>query len=176
MKVKLVMVTTINGKMTRGKDNDIYKWTSKEDQEQFFSLIEKSNLIVMGRKTYEAAKPYMKLVPGKLRIVMTKKPKKYQSQQMNGQLEFSSESPKALVTRLEKMGYEEMLLVGGSKIAADFFRYKLIQHVTLTLEPYLFGHGEKFIDNNDLQVNLKLIKFQKINSRGTLLLDFQVEE
>ena len=52
MKVVMVAVVSANGKLTRGNDPDIYKWTSKEDQNFFFSLISKSKLIVMGSGTY----------------------------------------------------------------------------------------------------------------------------
>ena len=60
MKVIMVAVSSINGKITKGKDPNIYSWTSKEDSNFFFSLIKKHNLIVMGSKTYEAARRIIK--------------------------------------------------------------------------------------------------------------------
>ena len=43
MKVVLVAVTSTNGKLTQGEDNNIYSWTSKEDQEIFFKLLRNSS-------------------------------------------------------------------------------------------------------------------------------------
>jgi hypothetical protein len=47
----------------------------------------------MGRETYNASKPVIKLEKGKLRIVLTHYPKKYFTQLVKGQLEFSNEPP-----------------------------------------------------------------------------------
>ena len=46
MKVVMVAVISANGKLTRGNDPDIYKWTSKEDAAFFTSLVRKNNLII----------------------------------------------------------------------------------------------------------------------------------
>jgi len=41
----MIMVATLNGKITKGNDPDIYKWTSKEDKKYFSSLLKKNNLM-----------------------------------------------------------------------------------------------------------------------------------
>ncbi len=166
------MVTSINGRTTGGTSNNIYQWSSSEDQNHFFSLIAKNNLIVMGRKTYHSAKPYIKLVPGKLRIVLTRQPMHYQTSRVTNQLEFSNESPRLLVQRLAKAGYKHMLLVGGSDIAAQFLKEKLVHHIFLTLEPYLFGQGKLFLDHSKLNIKLQLKKITRLNLTGTLLLKY----
>ncbi|MBI2029692.1 dihydrofolate reductase [Candidatus Gottesmanbacteria bacterium] len=172
MKVTLVLVTSVNGKLTEGDNTNIYKWTSKEDQQYFFSLIEKSRAIIMGRKTYEAAKHKIKLVPGKLRIILTKNPIKYTN--ITGQLEFSSEQPKKIIDRLRKENYREVLIVGGNSVAASFLNAKLIDTISLTLEPYLFGRGIHFLDKEISAVKLILFRVKKLNNRGTLLLQYKI--
>src|SRR3990172_6927231 len=100
MKVVMVAVVSANGKLTRGNDPDIYKWTSKEDQNFFLSLISKSKLIVMGSGTYEAVRKQLKTQIKKLRIVLTSSPEKYKNEQIKGQLEFISETPRQLYDRM----------------------------------------------------------------------------
>ena len=90
----------------------------------------------MGRKTYEAA--HIQLKPGILRIVLTHNPQKG----VPGILEFTDETPRELVNRL-KNKYKQMLLLGGSDIATQFFEEKLIDEVWLTIEPKIFGSGMK---------------------------------
>jgi dihydrofolate reductase len=174
MNITLAMVSSINGKITNGSDSNIYTWTSKEDAAHFFSLIKKYTLIVMGSRTYESAKDKISLHPDVLRVVMTHDPKKYIKERIPTQLEFTSETPKALVQRLTSMGYKELLLVGGGKINASFFQEKLINTLLLTIEPKIFASGNDFVSGMDQLINLNLTQVKKLNSKGTLLLTYEV--
>lgn len=174
MKIAMVMLATADGKTTRGDETDIYLWTSKEDQRYFFSLIKKSNLIVMGRSTYEAAKPVMKLETKKLRIVLTRYPEHYLSQTVPGRLEFSSETPKHLVNRLSILGYKKILLVGGSKINGLFLKASLVDEFFLTIEPRIFGSGKNIVDQPELNKQLQLISIKKLNRIGTIILRYKI--
>src|SRR3989338_7525820 len=110
MKITCVMVSSVNGKITKGDSPRVRDWSSKEDVKQFFGLVEKSRLIVMGTKTYEVVKKNMKHNEKRLRIVMTRNSSKYQVLSIKNKLEFTSEGPLELVKRLEKLGFKEMLL------------------------------------------------------------------
>ncbi|MEK7534772.1 MAG: dihydrofolate reductase family protein [Patescibacteria group bacterium] len=176
MKVVMVAVSSVNGKLTKGDNPDIYSWTSKEDSKIFFSLIEKHNLIVMGSKTYEAARTIIKLRPNKLRMVLTRNRRKYKSDMVKGSLEFTSESPKDLIKRLEKQGYKEMLLVGGTEINSAFLKNSLVDELHLTIEPILFGRGKDLLLEEELEVSLKLLSIKKLNANGTLHLRYRVNK
>lgn len=176
MKVVMVAVSSLNGKIARDKDPNIYSWTSKEDSKLFFSLIEKNNLIVMGSKTYDAAQKIIKHKKNKLRIVLTRTPKKYLGEEVKGILEFTDEAPLKLVKRLENRGYEKMLLVGGSQINTLFLKSKLVNEVYLTLEPKIFGSGTNLVNEEEFCISLDLISINKLNRRGTLLLRFKIKE
>lgn len=171
-----MMVSTLNGKITRNNDSDIYKWTSKADQDHFFKLLKKYNLIVMGSKTYDSARNIMQLSKRQLRIVLTRNLKKYQSDELPGQLEFTSESPKELVKRLCQKNYKKLLLVGGSYTNTLFLINGLVDEIFLTIEPEIFGRGKLFILEKSLEVSLKLLSFIKLNQQGTLLLHYQIKK
>jgi len=170
----LAIVASINGKSTKGEIANVRLWSSKEDQKYFSSLIKKSNLIVMGRETYEAARPIIKLTPGKLRVVLTINPERFGRFKVLGQLEFTNESPSGLVKRMEALGYKKMLLVGGSSINSLFFQQNMIDEVWVTLEPYIFGRGKNLIEETNLDVSLQLKSVKKLNKKGTLLLKYSV--
>lgn len=176
MKVIMLAVLSLNGKITKGSDSNIYPWTSKEDAKLFFSLIQGCNLIVMGSKTYEAAKNIIKLKKNKLRIVLTRNPVKYKAFSVPGKLEFSHESPGKLVGRLEKLSYRKMLLVGGSEVYTLFLKAALVDEVHITIEPYIFGRGKNLILEEGLEVGLKLLSIKKLNSNGTLYLKYKVKK
>ena len=175
MKLKLIAVTSANGKLTRGNDPDIYKWTSKEDSNFFFGEVKKAKLIVMGSATFEAAEKLIKLGSGKLTIVLTSNPQKYSNRQKEQELEFSSESPKELVSRLENE-YDEMLLAGGAHVYSSFMKAGLVDEVYLTIEPIVFGSGKNLFAEEEFESNLKLVSSERLNERGTLLLKYKVEK
>ena len=174
MKVTMVMLASVDGRTTRGNDDNIYTWTSHEDQKYFFSLIKKHNLIIMGRSTYEASKLVIKLEKGKLRIVLTRNPNKYSNQLVKGQLEFSDEGPEKLLKRLSLLGYKKLLLVGGGITNGLFLKLNLVDELYLTIEPRIFGEGKNIVEGRLLNTKLQLVNIKKLNKTGTLLLKYVV--
>lgn len=167
MKVTLMFVSSLDGKITKRNDPNVTKWSSKEDQALFLRTKNENNLLVMGRKTYEATR--IQLNPAILRIVLTHKPQKG----VPGMLEFTDETPRYLVNRL-KDKYKQMLLVGGREIATQFFKDRLIDEVWLTIEPQIFGKGTPMVADESLNISLKLISLERLNPRGTLHLRYKV--
>jgi dihydrofolate reductase len=175
-KVICVMVTSLDGKSTKGTSQSPAKWASQEDQHHFKDIIASHNLIVMGRKTYEAAKPAIKHEEGKRRIIITSHPFEYTMEEIRGQLEFTSESPKELVARLEAEGVFTILLAGGSNINGLFFKAGLVDELWLTLEPKIFGSGKGLAGEEYLDVSLMLDSIERLNENGTLLLKYKVQK
>lgn len=176
MHVTMVMVASADGKTTQGDDPNIYRWTSAEDSQLFFSLIDQYRLIVMGSQTYQSVKPMIKLRPDKLRVVMTQRPEEFAGKTVPGSLEFSSEPPPELVTRLESVGYTELLLVGGSRINGAFLAANLVDELQLTIEPMLFGSGKNLVEGVDIEQKLTLVRQAQLNQRGTLQLIYQIDQ
>lgn len=174
MKVIMVVVSSVNGKITKGQDSNIYSWTSKEDSELFFSLIEKNNLIVMGSRTYRASRKFFKHRKNRLRVVMTRNPRKYLSEAIRGMLEFTDEIPVELIKRLESKGHRKMLLVGGAEINALFLRQSLVNEIYLTIEPKLFGSGTSLMKEDNFNKQLKLASIKRLNDQGTLQLKYKI--
>lgn len=176
MKVILVMVQTVNGKTTRGSDSDIYKWTSKEDADFFFSLLKKHKLIVMGSGTYEAARDKIKPVEGQLRVILTRNPEKYKEDEVRGQLEFRDQKPRELVEDYSIKGFANMLLVSGETLNALFLQEKCIDELYVTLEPRIFGEGRSLFKSGNFESSLTLLSSRRLNEKGTLLLRYHVEK
>ncbi|MDE2025123.1 MAG: dihydrofolate reductase [Patescibacteria group bacterium] len=174
MKITVIMVSTVNGKITYDENPNIYLWTSEEDQKHFTETLLHARLIIMGRKTYEIAKKQMKHIPDRLRVVLTHNPQIYKSEDIPGQLEFTNETPEQLVRRLESLGYSAGMVVGGREINSMFFMSNLVNELWLTIEPTVFGRGKEILSEIDLQVRLQLISTEKLNDQGTLLLKYKV--
>ena len=175
MKVILAMVESVDGKTTHGDDPKVFHWTSREDQQHFKRLVEQAKLIVMGSKTYEAAKGMLQHQNGKLRVVLTRSPEKYADQVIPGQLEFTNEPPQELMARLEQLGYTELLLASGAQVNGLFFNAGLVDEILLTIEPKLLGKGNPIALQENL-IDLTLLKLEKLNDRGTLLLHYKINK
>jgi dihydrofolate reductase len=132
----------------------------------------------MGSETFLQVKDIEKagLIAEKdrLRVIMTSTPKKFQKYAVPGQIEFTDESPKQIVSNLEKRGYKQMLFVGGGTLLSSFLKENLIDELWMTLEPKIFGTGHVLASGKKLNINLKLIATQKLNEQGTLLLKYSV--
>lgn len=174
MKVILLAAASLNGKITSGTDPNIYSWTSLEDQKIFFEKIKKAKLIIMGAKTYEHAKHLMKHKKGRIRVVLTRTPKKYRAEKVAGMLEFTDNTPCVILKRFENKEIKEALLVGGSEINSLFFEQNLIDEIHLTIEPLVFGSGKNLFEKTDYHAKLQLVSSQKLNNQGTLRLIYKV--
>ena len=174
MKVILLAVSSVDGRLTRWDESNIYAWTSKEDTNHFFDTIKENKLIVMGSKTFDVVKPRPE--KERLRIVLTRTPEKYSSFALAGSLEFMHETPDILVARMEKLGYTQMILVGGSTLATSFFRKDLIDELWLTLEPRVFGNGLPLVEKTTFDISLRLMHVKQLNIQGTLLLKYSVRK
>jgi len=172
VKIILVFVSTLDGKVTKWGNPIVRSWSSKSDQKYFSKVWDESKLIVMGSKSFDADP--LKPSPKHLLVVMTHRPSDYKYYEAGGQLEFTSESPSQLCSRLEKEGHSRILLVGGPRIAASFFKEKLVDELWLTLEPKIFGIGGNFVTEEKLDVELRLISYEIVNDEGTLITKYAI--
>ncbi|MBI4085953.1 MAG: dihydrofolate reductase [Candidatus Liptonbacteria bacterium] len=174
MRTILAAVVSVDGKITRGSRSGTSEWASVADKKYFARLIQESDAIVMGSQTYATAKKYMKLSPERLRIILTRNPQKYRKYEIPGQLEFSNDSPRAIIRRLSRQKYKRVLVAGGGEINALFLKANLIQHICLTVEPKIFGTGKNIVHPVKMIKNLKLISVRRLNRQGTLLSRYDV--
>ncbi len=174
MKIILVFVSTLDGKITKWGDPIVKSWASQKDQDYFNQLWNNSRLIVMGSKTYDADR--LKPSPYHLFLVMTRVPSNYKKYEVLGQLKFTDESPAQLAARFRKEGQEQMMVVGGAHIATSFLKEQLVDELWLTIEPRIFGTGGNFVIDEKLDIDLRLISCEKINEQGTLITKYSVQK
>jgi len=174
MKLILVMVTSLDGKSTRGENAADHSWISSEDQQYFMTVIENAKIIIMGRNTYESAKSQMQHRVGRKRIVLTRTPEKFTTEKIDGLLEFTDENPIELIKRLEREGCMEAYLLGGAGTNTLFFKNNLVTEIWHTIEPKILGQGIGIIGDESIDINLRISSYEKINDQGTLLLKYTV--
>ena len=127
----------------------------------------------LSRIVTEAARKSMTHKNGKLRIVLTRNPEKYESEKIPEQLEFTNEKPQDLIKRLEEE-HQEGYLVGGAHTNTEFFRENLITELWQTIEPKILGLGNGMVGEEITDISLELLSSEKLNNKGTLLLKYKV--
>lgn len=152
MKPKFIAIAavTMDGKIARTSRSGS-SWTSKEDKDFLHRELDRCNLIVVGRKTYEHAKKPLKK---RNCLVMTRRVKGWKKR------------IKSLTGRV--------CILGGSQIYSWFLRHELIDEIFLTVEPIIFGAGVPLFD-----IALKvpqhyiLVSIKRLNKNGTIVLHYK---
>jgi len=176
MKVTCVMVSSLDGRITKGDTPGTSEWASAEDQEIFSNLKREHDCIVMGAMTYRAARNFIQPTTAKPRVILTRNPEHFAEDADKPGLTFTSASPEEIIEDLEKAGQDKVLLGGGSATNALFLDAGLVDEIIVTVEPKLFGDGLPFMAPLHNSVDLQLIDFRQLNNIGSLLLHYSVNK
>lgn len=113
----------------------------------------------MGRKTYECAEdlfPY----ENALNIVMSSQEIKSNDESKSV---FLNKSPAEIVKYAQDRGFNEMLLIGGSKTNQQFINENLVNEVFITVHPLLIGDGKNLFEPiPDFDKKLELISAEQL--------------
>ncbi len=172
MKVILVMLTTLNGKIAQDH-SDRLEWGGKADKEHFAKLTKQIGTVIMGSSNFEALRH--KVLPGRKNIVMTSKPEKY-AHIKHPDLTITTEQPGELIKRLAQSGLKEVALIGGGTLNSSFLKAGLIDEIYLSLAPVIFTQGiDLFADiDEQLVADYKLVEIKPLDER-TVCLHYQVD-
>ncbi len=161
-----MMATTVDGIIAKTKTQNA-DWTSKADKKVFIEETKKAGVIIMGETTFEAMGK--KALPGRLNLILTLEPEKYQDRTEPGLLEFMKASPDEVIKNLEQRGYQSAILGGGARTNSFFLKAGLVDEILITVEPKIFGIGMNFTEGEDLDINLELIETKKIGDNAVQL-------
>lgn len=115
MNVTIIAVMSANGLITSDILGGPKRWASAEDLAQFNAKVEKSDAVVMGRKTFDTIWDVLYIKPKLLRIIMTKSLGEYTRMHAAGILEFTDTKPVDILSDLQERGFKSVLIAGGSR-------------------------------------------------------------
>nr|AIA15233.1 RibD C-terminal domain protein [uncultured bacterium] len=169
MKITLVMVMTIDGKIAHN-EHQFVNWSSKEDKRSFYAATKQAGAIIMGHHTFDT---FPEPLPGRLHIVITSTTEGKTN--TPGQVEYTSQSPEEIAAGLDARGYKEAVLAGGAQVNALFLKANLVDEIQLTVEPLIFGSGIDLVRGADLDVRASLISMEKLNESGSIQLRYSID-
>ncbi|MBU3668680.1 MAG: dihydrofolate reductase [Candidatus Taylorbacteria bacterium] len=176
MKVSLIAALTLDGFIAR-HSSEFASWTSKEDKRRFVSKTKTAGVIILGSKTFDT---FPKPLPDRLHIIHTRDVSEY-TKKILGKFSWdtlpeniliTSKEPEDVLEDLEKRGFSEVFICGGSQIYSLYLNANLINYLYLTIEPVLFGSGISLF-NSECDFKLRLISEER-TELGTLLLEHEI--
>ncbi len=177
MKTVVIAVIALDGCITRHDAPGAQGWASPEDQAHFRAACAPCDVRIFGSGTYIPDRDSMRRAarPGVRRIILTSDPGRFHDDTVPGQLEFSAETPTALVTRLASEGHVRCAVLGGGKVYGSFLQSGVVDEIELSVEPVLFGSGTRFGGSEPFEQRFRFVSIDKLNE-STLLLRYSRPE
>lgn len=168
--VSLVMVSSIDGVIAEGP-NEFINWSSKEDKLHFAKVTKEIGCVIMGSNTFDTLGRPLK---DRTNIIITSRTREYEDKYKDVKdLYFlNMKNAKDILEFARNLGFERVVLGGGSNINTQFAKERLIDYVYLTIEPHISGKGIN-IFSDKLDLNLEFVKHEMLN-HSTILLEYKV--
>lgn len=172
MYVKMIMAMSINGKITRGDDSNPAHWTSPEDQKRFLRSLRTCDVIVIGRATYEAGPAFWGNLPVKV-AVMSHDTSAAVAKKLPPNIRFMNGTPVNILKHFADHKLSRVLLAGGGVVNADFLKAGIVDEISLTVEPKIFGNGRPLVAESNFTADFALTSVNWMNARGSILLTYR---
>jgi len=170
-KLQIVAAISLNGKIA-DQSGSFAKYSSKEDQEYLQKKIKESDVLVMGRKTFEQHVKKTK----KPIIIFTKKANGLKTEKKGKHdIYWFNDSFLEFMNLIELLQYRTVTILGGSEIYHWFIENKIVTDIFLSVEPYIITKGINLLTGDLIKDSEKwrLVSSKKLNQKGTLLLHYQ---
>lgn len=142
------------------------------DGEEFEAYVRGVGCIIIGRLTFEQYHGDIFPIDGASNFVYTSNVKDF-AELVDDNLHFVKGSPAEALDQLKKLGFEKVILAGGSKTNASFAQVGLIDEMILDVHPILLGEGKRLLGDYVLPLNLELMSTQH-NPKGFLQNHYKV--
>jgi dihydrofolate reductase len=165
VKVIVYMHITPNGMIATASDHG---FSSKRAKADFIKMINKIQVNIVGRRTFDVAVKKGNFPLKGLNILVTKH--KVKNKWPN--VIVTSASPRKILKIVEQNGYSEAMVAGG-KLATSFIKMGLVNDIYLNVEPVVFGRGIRLFSDEEFYKKLKLVDAKRF-SKNEVRLHYKV--
>jgi dihydrofolate reductase len=158
---------SLDGFIAHTKDEHI-DWTSKEDKAHFVRLTKQMGAVIMGNNTYKMYDNPEQPMAERFVVVMSRDD--YEDKQ---NVIFRKDDPQSVLNELAKRGYEEVALIGGGHVNASFLEAGLVDELSITITPHIFGEGVPLFAGN-VEAELELLDSKPLGP-GEILNHYRVK-
>lgn len=165
MKVIVLMALTVDGFIGRST-NDFPSWSGSADKRLFKNVSTRAGVVIMGSRTFDTIGKPLK---DRQNIILTRNRNR---RSIWDNLVYTSQEPADLLGQLEKEGFREVVVAGGSLVNTLFAQQNLIDEIYVTYSPIVFGSGVTLF-SEPVSIELELIDFSPIGE-GRILIRYSV--
>lgn len=169
----IIAAQSLDGFIAQSEEQVSTEWTSAEDKKFFSQKSKEAGVMVMGKTTFNTIK---RPLPGRVSIVYSRSGKletEFEVRKLEDSPDSLEEkvvyttslSPQELIAVLEKKGFEQVAICGGSSIYSLFLEAGVVDTLFLTIEPVVFGEGVKLFSHLDQFQKLKLIAIRQLSEQ-----------
>jgi dihydrofolate reductase len=167
MKVSIICAISLDGYINP-KVEMKPQWSSREDRRWFMKETRRTGVMIMGQNTFTYAYDN-KPMPKRWSIVVTRDT----NQESTEDVWFTDDKPAAILKEVEKRGYNEVLVMGGSQINSLFMNAGLVTDLYITVTSHLFGSGVPLFAGLNEQIKLELVSSEPLGE-GEMLNHYKV--
>jgi dihydrofolate reductase len=165
--ISAIAAITIDGKIARHAGH-FTDWTSPEDKTFLRSLLDKSDVVVIGNNTYKTAEGPL----SKRNCIVFSRAVFDMERRRDNLAYYNADGPSPIETILEP--YRTVALLGGTQVYSYFLERNLVDDLYLTIEPVVFGNGLAIFEcKNEAMASFRLASVKELNQKGTVLLHYQ---
>lgn len=143
---------TLDGNIAKADGNS--DWPTETDGNQFHDLIRKCGCVVVGKKTFDQYKGEVFPVTSAITFVWTHNP---DSTEKTEGVEYVTGTPSDVLSYIESKGYKECVLAGGSTTNDAFLASNLVDEISVTIYPLLFGSGMRLLSGDNIDIELEFV-------------------
>lgn len=159
MKVILTMAMSVNGMIA--DENGTEDFLPHDNWIAFVKLAKKIGNFVYGRKTYEAVlgwpPNFLEDLSSVVKVVIS------QDKSLKVQKGFvRADNPKEAIGYLEKNGFDEVLVAGGSTVYTSFLKEGLADEIIVDVNPIILSRGIPVFGKDIPEVGLGLLSTKDI--------------
>ena len=179
LQVFIVVAITLDGFIAQDQHQASTNWTSQEDNQLFHRLTKEAGVVVMGETTYGTIPAKYLPMSDRLNIVYSHLSREELVEKFgidsrkvtDNTLQVTSLPQKELVEKLGKEDHSKIAVCGGSSIYTQFLQSGVVSKLYITVEPIIFGDGVKLF-NRAVEQKLELVKSERLNEQGSLLMEY----
>jgi len=147
-----------------------YDWIVMDPEIDFDAMFKRYDTVLMGRKSYDAAKRSGYGMPKPLTYVFSKT-----LQQADAPEVTVSNDPQKTVTALKQQKGKDIWLWGGGELFRSVLELGLVDQLEVAIIPVLLGDGLPLLPRPATRAKLKLTGQKLFKKTGTLMLNYDVK-
>jgi dihydrofolate reductase len=157
MKVIVYLAMSVNGMISNKQS--VPDWLSPDFEAGFASICQRTKAVIMGKTTYNFLSPdYLPLKDEGTLVVLTHDTS---TKPVQPNVLFTDQQPSEVISLLERRGYTEAVIIGGTATVDTFMKAGVVSELILVVEPVIFGKGLPLL-TEDLESRLALVDVKKL--------------